>query len=28
VSPAAAARAVTERQRQVLGLHPTCFYDG
>jgi len=28
VGPAARARAATERQRQVVGLHPTCFYDG
>lgn len=27
-SAAARARALTERQRQLLGIHPTAFYDG
>lgn len=27
-TPDSRARARTERQRQLLGLHPQCFYDG
>ena len=27
-SPDAIARAATERERQLIGLHPQAFYDG
>jgi len=28
VGPEAAARAETERERRLIGLHPIFFYDG
>ena len=28
LSPEAVARATTERERRVIGLHPAYFYDG
>ena len=28
LSPEAIARATTERDRRVIGLHPALFYDG